>query len=84
MRYCSNCGARMEDKANFCNRCGAPAQENQGIPQKDKSFKDQLFDAMWASGKRREWEESHHNNRFGIISIILFFLGVIIVALIVK
>ena len=28
MAFCSNCGERIEEGANFCNKCGKPVNEN--------------------------------------------------------
>ena len=28
MAYCSNCGAKVVDEANFCQKCGHSLQQN--------------------------------------------------------
>lgn len=52
--------------------------------EKEKTYKDRLFDAMKVSGEERRWEENHPNNRFGIISIILVIVGVIALGIILS
>lgn len=29
MKYCSSCGAQMDDSASFCSKCGTPAPRSQ-------------------------------------------------------
>ena len=47
MKYCSNCGARLLDNANFCNECGARQQaapENAAPQQGKKSLGEKMMD----------------------------------------
>lgn len=87
MKHCTNCGERLDDKANFCNRCGAPAHENHYsyMPsEQEKTYKEKLLDAIKASNEEREWREDHPNNRFGLVTIILALLGAIALAVLLN
>ena len=35
MKYCENCGAKLEDDACFCDECGAKVEENKNSEQKE-------------------------------------------------
>ena len=42
--YCTKCGNKIDDNANFCPRCGEKiTRENNNTPQQDMPSKDKII-----------------------------------------
>lgn len=84
MKYCSNCGAQLDDKANFCEVCGATAHENHyshSSTRKKKGYWDNLIDAIQSSGMERKREEKRREEEqeiTGTRAVIILIIGVIV------
>ena len=91
MKYCSNCGAQLEDGANFCNRCGAPVHENRYAPkppQKDNSLQNFVDDQVRQLKERaerrererieREGEVTHSGRRAFVVFVVILFLAILV------
>lgn len=35
MKFCSHCGAQLDDNAIFCSKCGSPVSSGSGIPMQE-------------------------------------------------
>lgn len=92
MKYCSNCGSRLEDDAAFCSFCGVEFNINKELIDKDKKIQELekkvalLEKQIITEMKSRTFSEKG-NYRFGwqmIVPIICFFAFMIILVLILK
>lgn len=57
MEYCTNCGAKLPEKAEFCTKCGKPikSSDEPKIETKDKkSIEDQIEETAEGIGKKAE------------------------------
>ena len=91
MKYCSNCGTQLEDGANFCNCCGAPAHESryaQKPSQQDSTSKgfvdDQVRQLKERAEKRerermeREGEVTYSGRRPFIVFVVILLLAILV------
>ena len=93
-KYCTNCGERLDDKANFCNRCGAPAHENHYTympaekDEKEKTFRDYVDDQVEEIKERaqrrergrieREGEVTYSGRRAFIVLVVFILLAILV------
>lgn len=90
MVYCSKCGKKSEDDAEFCNKCGAKLKKDKASLEKNI---DNFSDEMEKLGKKIETKidektkniDTWYDKTFGPIGpVISSFIGLIVLLIVIK
>ena len=54
MKYCTKCGAKLSEKAEFCNKCGTPIKPSDETKKDKKSIEEKIEETTETIGKKAE------------------------------
>lgn len=71
--YCKNCGNSIDDNAKFCNRCGAPVQNQSFATPTPGMDKKEYFDSSYASEGSKKMRTAS-KILIGILAAVIAFM----------
>ena len=91
MKYCSNCGSKMEESDSFCPFCGIEFEDIKELRNKDKKIQELEHKVKSLESQMNGepgWKKNQFQNKFSfawmIVPIVGFFVFMLLLVLILK